>query len=188
MKRILFALTAFVAFSNLAFAGPPLRMLDIRAVKDTPEVREMQNLRVHRTIPVSYMADVSKAARDNMPGVTFVSGLKASIKIEGLKPELNLAGREFDVVDRKVMTIGSVKASASGSGYVEFHDLDLKDGAISIVLGDIFDAKKKMPVVTVKPAGWKGVGISWDESAGYFKASYAHRMNNSAIMPEIRVK
>lgn len=190
LKQLIIAFVTSFGFTASAFVdGPPLRMIDIRAVKDSPEVQTMQDLRKHRTIAVSYMADVSKVARENKPatGIMFVSGLKASIKIEGLKPELNLVGKEFDIVDRKVVTIGSVKASVAGPGYVEFHDLDLRDGAISIVLGDVFDAKKKLPVVTVKPTGWKGVGVSWDESGGFFRATYAHRMDNSAIMPEIRV-
>jgi hypothetical protein len=182
-KLMLATLVAFLSITTTAFAGGPPTMLEVRALCETDVVQKMRDDRMHRTNKVSWQWDGSQAARKNISGVVFASGLKADIRIDGV---VNVSpDRVYDVVDRSNTKTGkTVRASKSGANFIEFQNLDLGDGAIGIVLGAVeWQKAKNLPLVTVTPKGWTGVGYSWDGSK--FQASYAHRLDNSAIMPEI---
>lgn len=187
MKKVVFvALAAFLAFTVNAFAGGPPTMLEIRALCESDAVKKMRDDRIHRTTKVSWQADGSKAARKKnavAAGFRFASGLTATVRIDGL---VNVAvDRVYDIVDKTNTKTGkSIRASKVGTDFVEFQDLDLGDGAIGVAL-DVLEWQRGegLPRVTVVPKGWTGVGYSWDGSK--FQASYAHRLDNSAIMPEL---
>ncbi len=182
LQYIIATLAMMVAIP--AFAGGPPKVVEIRALCESGAVKAMRDARSHRTNLVSWQWDGSQAAKANVTGIVFAPGLTADVRIEGVALP---SDRVYGIVPRDPRKPSTtVRASKIGADYVEFHGLDLGDGAIDIVLGEAkWQSAKGFPLVTVTPKGWKGVGYSWNEAKSHFQASYAHRLDNGSIMPEI---
>lgn len=197
MNKLFVAFAMFAAvFTGSAFAakdnGPP-RMVEFRAICNTKALQERQERAIERTNQASYFADVAADAKEDAnkqnPAYKFATGLKATIRVDGLKKDTNFAQREFNVLNHKNDVIGKVTPNAGGSGWVEFKNFDLQNGRVSISLKldnqSLVDRNTATPFVTVTPDGWQGAGVTWQSPQ--FRMNYAHRMDNSAVMPELRV-
>ncbi len=160
-------------------------VLEIRAVCDTAAVEQIHEARNPKHHRVSYWWKVSQAARQNAPDVSFKQGLAATIVISGVTNAELFAGTELTVTDRDSKKMNRVvKVDKVSSESIVLEKVNLGDGIMNIHLPGVAWA---IPQVQVHPIGWKGTGVSYKEKENIFSESYKHRMNDPAIMPEIRV-
>jgi len=188
MLAFLFTMVEFGNAAAPASGGPP-RVLEIRAICNSPEVQALQTARA-RKIPISYWWDVSQSARKGAPGFVVASGLRANVGISGIENAESFHGKQLRVTDRNGATLPfTVAVTKVSANSILMENASLGDGITNIHLEGIqwIGNTGMLPLVEVQPIGWTGTGISYN-GEGVFAAFFGHRLNNSAIMPEIRVQ
>ena len=161
-----------------------VRYLDLRVFCETDILRNFREAHEFQKNKAAWTAAASKHARGNAKGFRFAPGKRADIRIAGIHNVEKLQGQMFNMVDRRNKPLGRTIAAHVQGGQLVFSDIDLGDGAVGIDLaGHVqFVNSPDFPRVILVPKGWAGVGRTWNGTA--FEATFAHRMDNSAIMPE----